>query len=192
MKFRTRFVAAILAIVLATGPLGLTQVQVADQEIAWDAPLAGRPTGYEIQYRKVGDPNWTDHPHTDLSTSTFITMELYEDYDIRVRPYNDTEVAPWVTIRKSAALFTVGLNFSTGPTSYLAGTRSGSVSVTGTGSWNLSISGATLLGTTSGTGNANFSVGFVQNHTSTPRTITLTLTTTRGDVITRQVTQVGA
>ena len=75
-------------------------------EVTWSEPRNTGPpiSSYEIQYRKAGDTDWEEWPHTDTSRSTKITTIPYADdngvhleprtqYEVQVRALNGEEDA---------------------------------------------------------------------------------------------------
>ncbi|WP_419857168.1 SwmB domain-containing protein [Candidatus Palauibacter irciniicola] len=81
----------------APGAPALTQASDTSVEATWTAPDANPPVaGYDIQYRRRGAPDWTDHTHADTATSATIGgLEAGRSYEARVRARNAVGAGEW-------------------------------------------------------------------------------------------------
>ena len=81
----------------APGAPALTQASDTSVEATWTAPDANPPvTGYDVQYRRRGAADWTDHPHAGSGTSTTIGgLEAGRSYEARVRGRNAAGAGEW-------------------------------------------------------------------------------------------------
>ena len=67
--------------------------------LSWTAPtMTGKPavTGYDVQYKKVGESIWTDFAHTGTTTTAAITgLTGGTPYSVQVRAVNDEGDGQW-------------------------------------------------------------------------------------------------
>ncbi|WP_419927282.1 cadherin-like beta sandwich domain-containing protein [Candidatus Poriferisocius sp.] len=70
-------------------------------DVSWTAPdTTQRPdiTGYGVQYRKTGDPNWTAWTPPTLATATSISgLAVRTEYEVQVNATNDEGTSGWST-----------------------------------------------------------------------------------------------
>ena len=70
-------------------------------DVSWTAPdTTQRPdiTGYGVQYRKTGDPNWTAWNPPTLATATSISgLAVRTEYEVQVNATNDEGTSGWST-----------------------------------------------------------------------------------------------
>ena len=70
-------------------------------DVSWTAPdTTQRPdiTGYGVQYRKTGDPNWTAWTPPALATATTISgLAVRTEYEVQVNATNDEGTSGWST-----------------------------------------------------------------------------------------------
>ncbi len=68
-------------------------------DVDWEAPAndGGQPvTDYDVQYRKRGETNWTDHNFSGTNTATTIGgVDPGITYEVQVRARNSVGVGPW-------------------------------------------------------------------------------------------------
>ena len=67
-------------------------------QVTWTAPPnESRPAieHYDVQYREVGETQWTDGPQDVIGTSATITVDAGKSYEVQVRATNDEGDSPW-------------------------------------------------------------------------------------------------
>ena len=68
-------------------------------EVTWTAPSnEGRPDieDYDVQYREVGESQWTDGPQdVDGTSATIMSVDAGKSYEVQVRATNDEGDGPW-------------------------------------------------------------------------------------------------
>ena len=104
----------------ADEPPGRPTVSISGQTltsltVAWTAPdNAGRPaiTDYDVEYRRVSDAGWTEHPQDGTGLSAVIeSLTPGTDYQVRVLARNDEGDGPWsdaaqgTTVANTAPIF---------------------------------------------------------------------------------------
>ena len=83
----------------APGAPTVTGASSTSLEVSWTAPTnTGRPdiSDYDVQYRALGDANWTDHDVTGTETNTTISsLTAGTTYEARVLASNDEGNSDW-------------------------------------------------------------------------------------------------
>ena len=68
-------------------------------DVSWTAPdTTGKPdiSGYDVQYKKSSDSDWTSHTFSSTGTSTTLTgLDKGTRYDVQVRAVNDEGDGAW-------------------------------------------------------------------------------------------------
>ena len=66
--------------------------------VEWDVPAdnGAAITGYDVEYKRTGDANWTDHGFTGTGTTTTITgLTNGQEYEVQVRARNAEGFSAW-------------------------------------------------------------------------------------------------
>ena len=67
-------------------------------DVSWSASANTGPaiTGYDMRYKRVGDPSWSYHPFTGTPTFRQITgLEAASLYEVQVRATNAEGTGTW-------------------------------------------------------------------------------------------------
>ena len=85
------------AVPAAPGAPTLAQASDTSVEATWTEPDANSPvTGYDVQYRRGGAVDWTDHRHEGTATSATIGgLAAGRSYEARVRARNAAGAGAW-------------------------------------------------------------------------------------------------
>ncbi len=85
------------AVPAAPGAPALAQASDTSVEATWTEPDANSPvTGYDVQYRRGGAVDWTDHRHEGTATSATIGgLAAGRSYEARVRARNAAGAGAW-------------------------------------------------------------------------------------------------
>ncbi len=88
----------------------------AEIDASWTVPAGGVPTGYDLEYKRSVDDDWTDSGHSGTGTTATIgSLANGSTYDVRVRAKTATDTGAW-SATASATPETGGSTRSTAPT----------------------------------------------------------------------------
>ena len=172
-------------------------------DVSWTAPdTTGIPptSGYEAQYRKYSETDWTTHNFDSVATTTETTISNLDSntaYHVQVRATNDEGEGQWATATSTSDKAQLNVAFSAAAVTVNEGdTATTTVTVTPTADRDVTVmiamtgTGATLYGLTSemltiarGQNSASFTVSADEDNDAIDNMVILTLSTDDEGVI---------
>ena len=167
-------------------------------DVSWTAPDAdGIPpiTGYDIQYRKHSEIDWTNHNFNPVGTTTMTTVPNLDSnttYQVQVRAENEEGESQWatsngttekvdLTVAFGAATFTVGEGGTATTTVTVTPTADRDITVTitmtGTGATLYGLNNGNALTIARGQNSASFTISGDQDEDAIDSEVSLTLST---------------
>ena len=167
-------------------------------EVSWTAPdTTGIPpiTGYDIQYRKHSEIDWTNHNFDPVGTTTMTTVPNLDSnttYQVQVRATNDEGKGQWaassgttgkanLTVTFSAATYTLNEGDTATSTVNVTPTADRDITVTitmtGTGATLYGLNNGNALTIARGQNSASFTISGDQDEDAIDSEVTLTLST---------------